>query len=284
MHKLTIILRWLVLTPFISPPFLWYYAFHIEPNWIQVTKIEIKSPLFNEKLEKIKMIQISDLHIHKEGIREKRLINIINKIQPDLIFITGDIIGDKNSWPVCLKVLRQLKANKGIFAILGDTEDYLIRYNKAVSDLRNIGITVLNHNNVRMKFDNGAVLWIAGISEKYGALARYGEPEYIDNTFEGIPDNVPVLLLIHKPELAEHKRIEKYAPSLILAGDTHGGQFGIDFIRKMSDYANHSKYMEGMFLVNGIPLYVNRGIGTIRLNMRFLCRPEITKIILKKRE
>ncbi|MFH1199378.1 MAG: hypothetical protein V1650_04400, partial [Candidatus Omnitrophota bacterium] len=39
---------------------------------------------------------------------------------------------------------------------------------------------------------------------------------------------------------------------------------------------NRSLYIAGLFKVMNTFLYVNRGIGTNHINVRFLCRPEIT--------
>src|SRR3989338_10571697 len=70
-------------------------AFLIEPNWIQVTRLEIRDPKLAVSLEGVKIVHITDLHLtHGIGFREKQLIEKVNELKPDLIFITGDFFDD----------------------------------------------------------------------------------------------------------------------------------------------------------------------------------------------
>jgi predicted MPP superfamily phosphohydrolase len=41
------------------------------------------------------------------------------------------------------------------------------------------------------------------------------------------------------------------------------------------------KYLEGYFQIEGLQLYVNRGIGVSNLPFRFNCRPEMTVVTLR---
>ncbi|MCY8831180.1 metallophosphoesterase, partial [Bacillus atrophaeus] len=38
---------------------------------------------------------------------------------------------------------------------------------------------------------------------------------------------------------------------------------------------------DGMYKVDGMQVYVNRGLGTTRLPLRFLAKPEITIFVLR---
>ena len=56
--------------------------------------------------EKIRVIQISDLHNCSYGDNNSELINRVKKLEPDLIIYTGDIIdigGDEKYIPLCHK-------------------------------------------------------------------------------------------------------------------------------------------------------------------------------------
>jgi len=41
------------------------------------------------------------------------------------------------------------------------------------------------------------------------------------------------------------------------------------------------KYVEGLFKIDNMQLYVNRGIGSVGVPFRFDCRPEITVFTLR---
>lgn len=281
-HKITRVFIFIVILPVIFYCFVWFDSVYIEPNWIQVRKVSIKANNFNPGLKKLKIIQISDLHIEKVGFKEKSLIKIINKIKPDIIFITGDFINSSSGLLPCKDVLKQLKANKGIYAILGNHDYYYLREQDIIRTLKDIGIVVLRHENLKIDFGEKGSFWLVGLSDRYGAIARYGDDSYVSYSFKGVPLAEPKILLIHNPEVVKVKSIFQYKPELILAGHTHGGQFGIPFLRKYSWYAERSDYMAGLFYVNNIPLYVNRGIGMITRNIRFFCRPEVTIIRLSR--
>jgi len=93
--------------------------------------------------------------------------------------------------------------------------------------------------------------------------------------------DIPKILLAHSPEIIED--IAGQNIDLILAGHTHGGQIKIPFVRPFwvpTKY--HGKYANGLFKINNSYLYVNRGVGTTFLPIRFNCPPEITLIELKK--
>ena len=62
-----------------------------EPYWIRTEKVVIKDSALASVLSGIKMIQISDIHIGNSiGYRERQLIEKVNALNPDIIFITGD--------------------------------------------------------------------------------------------------------------------------------------------------------------------------------------------------
>ena len=286
-HHFTRILRGmvllLVLSPIVLGPLIYFYATYLEPNWIQVRTLTVKDSHFHERLRELKIVQISDLHIEKVGYRERRLVSIVNSLDPDVILINGDFINGKEGWESAFQVLKQLRSQNGIYTILGNTDYYFASEGEILPVFADLGIKVLLYDNVKMDFGARGSFWLAGLSNKYGEWAEYGETKNLDKAFEGIPAGDSKILLIHDPEQVKIKKLGEYAPQLILAGDNHGGQIGIPVLWQFSDYANRGPYMGGSYMVNGIPLYVNRGIGMKNLNMRFLCRPEVTVIKLLKR-
>jgi len=45
---------------------------------------------------------------------------------------------------------------------------------------------------------------------------------------------------------------------------------------------NGHRYAAGAFQVEGTTLYVTRGLGTVRFSLRFLCRPELAILTLRR--
>ena len=59
------------------------------------------------------------------------------------------------------------------------------------------------------------------------------------------------------------------------SGHTHGGQIRLPGIGALRLPNWGQMYQAGFYDVQNLKLYVNRGIGTIRHHVRFLCPPEI---------
>ncbi|MBN1465619.1 metallophosphoesterase [candidate division KSB1 bacterium] len=97
---------------------------------------------------------------------------------------------------------------------------------------------------------------------------------------QAIPDSDFAILLAHSPDMvlwADRARID-----LQLSGHTHGGQVQLPFWGAVfSSIKLGRRYTQGLFQFDHTLLYINRGIGTVLLPIRFFCRPEITVIDLK---
>lgn len=253
----------------------------IERNWIQVRRVRVIAEEFPPRLKEVRIVQISDLHIERGGFLERSLIKKVNALKPDIIVITGDFIYSSGGLVSCTQVLRQLRAKQGVYAILGNHDYYYIGEREIQRALESCGINVLRYDSVELDFAEKGSFWLIGISDIYDSAARHsGNDSFITAAFSQVPKDEPKVLLIHDPNFAEYPLIAAYKPQLILAGDTHGGQFGLRVLRKLSWRTSRSKYMAGLFKVNGMPLYVNRGI-TAR-HIRFLNAPEITLISLRR--
>ena len=70
--------------------------------------------------------------------------------------------------------------------------------------------------------------------------------------------------------------------NLFLVGHTHGGQIGIPLLIENSKSAKKSSFMNGLFNKGKTKMYVNRGIGTTHIPIRFFNRPEITIFEVKR--
>ncbi len=282
-HKLTSISILVLLAPLAAVLIILPYSRFIEPNWIEVTKVTIRSDKFTPEVSKLKIVQISDLHIERIGYKEKKLLTIVNELKPDIVFITGDFVTYRKNLDLCLLFLSKIKAKKGIYAILGNHDYYQFHEPELIPKLNQAGVTVIRYGNLKLDLGQGQKIWIVGLSDHYATLARYGQPHFLRDAFAMIPVEDIKIFLTHNPDVAALDALKEYRPDLILAGHTHGGQFGIDMIRKYYWYAERSEYMSGLYKVNGMPLYVNRGIGTITKPVRFFARPEVTVIRLRNK-
>jgi hypothetical protein len=84
--------------------------------------------------------------------------------------------------------------------------------------------------------------------------------------------------MVHEPDVLP--LVDRYNVDLMLSGHTHGGQVRFPFLPPMHLPPLGKKYVEGLFRRRATQLYVNRGIGTVGLPVRFNCPPEIAEITL----
>lgn len=248
---------------------VWVWAFRIEPYWIQVNPVVIRDAKLAEVVGDLKIVHITDIHMGRGiGFRERQLIRKVNALKPDLIFFTGDIIDNRAQVGPAIELFSSLKASIGIYGVPGDTDLIFMNSQRLAAELGRSGMRMLINENVEVRLKNERLLRIAGIDRP--------DDNNLRRAMQNIPYDAAFILLSPSPDIFPAAVREKV--NLVLAGDTHGGQIGIDFLIRLSEYANRSPYMRGLFHEKNTAMVVNRGIGTKTRNVRFLCPPEIAVI------
>ncbi len=270
----------LILAFLISLTALLWYSLIFEPNNIQVEKINIAIENLPESFDGAKIVHLTDFHSKNFGEREKKVLEILEDINPDFIFITGDFIDyrtkDINS---CQEFWRKLSnQHQGkTFGVLGNHEHWI--KSPDISAIKKLleegGISILNNEN-RKIFQGNKYIYLLGVDDPDS------EKDDLPKTMIGAEENIPKILLAHSPDIVDNLRGEKV--DLILVGHTHGGQIRIPFVKPFwVPTKNRGKYASGLFEIGKTILYVNRGIGMATLPIRFNCSPEIVVIELKKK-
>ena len=88
------------------------------------------------------------------------------------------------------------------------------------------------------------------------------------------------ILLSHSPQMFMKADLTKF--DLVLTGHTHGGQVRLPGLGPLWLPAGSEGYGSGWFYGIHAQMYVSRGVGTSILPIRFLCRPELALITLKR--
>lgn len=247
------------------------YIFFIEPNLIIPVRITIESEKISKDIGKIKVVQISDLHIKRFGFRERELIFLIKAIDPDILLITGDFYNDVDDLKEVEGFVEGIKVKT--YAVLGNWDYWAGDIEPLIRKLKENGIEVLM-NEARFYFKNGDFINIVGVSDPYTGY------DDIKRATMGINKKKFTILLSHAPCIANHLDKEKF--DLILCGHTHGGQVNIPFVKPFWT-PTETDYIRGMYDTKWGKLYVNRGIGTTYFPIRFLCPPEITIFTIKEK-
>lgn len=258
------------------------YPTEIERHELDVVPITIQLPNLADTFKGMRIAQISDIHIDEftEPFFVRRTVEKINQLQPDIVLLTGDYVSyngpSSRTAPErfaydCGKILSGLHCSMK-YAVLGNHDANVSA--PAVTDaLVSNGITVLANKNMPVEKD-GKRIWIAGVQDP--GTQRPDLNLAIPKTAH--TDKEPVILLAHAPDYAD--RVIGHGADLMLSGHSHGGQVRIPFLEPRFLPPLGRKYVMGHFQLAGMQLYVNRGIGTVGVPMRFRCPPEITMITL----
>ena len=262
-----------------------YYLLQL--NWISVTNETIYLKDLPEEFSDYKIVQLSDLHNKEFGEGNNKLVNKINRIEPDMIVITGDVLNNSHNIPdngqVLLKLLENLNASYPIYYVTGEHEEgqYYEDRNKYQKEgtkeayereLSNLGVTVLNDE-------------LLTITRKDAKINFYGLKEHLsgeirikDRLGETFVDEVNILLS-HRPFYFEE--YVNWGADLIFSGDTHGGMINLPFIGGVfSTEGFFPDYDGGLFQKGNSTMVVSRGLGNNPIPLRINNRPEIVVVTL----
>lgn len=240
-----------------------------------VDRIAIPIKDLHPSLSGFRIVQISDIHLKPIVTLNmvRRAVTMVNALQPDLIVITGDFVTRFISAIFEMAPeLARLRARHGVFASLGN-HDIWVDAEVISQTLNASGVHVLINQGVPLSV-GGGTLWLAGVDD-----VMSGQPN-LSAALKGMPANAPAVLLGHEPDPADEFSLDGRV-NLMLTGHSHGGQ--IRFPGIGSPFKAHlaEKYDMGLYNVDGMWLYVNRGIGVITsVPLRLNCPPEISEFTL----
>lgn len=259
----------------------------------RIKKLEVQFENLPHQWKNKAIIHLSDIHLgHFYGTEFlDNLVNKVNALNPEAIFITGDLFdGMAATISHFAAGLDQLRAKKGVFFVTGNHETY-VGLNRALNVLKQTKIQVL-HNEI-MEVDG---LQIMGIS--YPGIRGAHEIRGLEKLTQNSSNNIPRILLFHTPtnirpkggdgldyhfatywvpdtSFALNKEI---GADLQLSGHSHAGQlfpFGAltKFIYKGYDYGFHR--------LSRFAIYTTSGVGTWGPPLRTGNSPEIVVMELK---
>jgi predicted MPP superfamily phosphohydrolase len=249
---------------------------------VEVRKTEIVIPRLSSVFDGLKIVQISDIHTGSFfGVSYiEHVIEIIHQQSPDIIAITGDFVNfDPSEYERFVPLFRKLKATFGVFGSLGNHDHYMTKENHEylISLIKKSGIDVLI-NESRTIEKLGASITIAG-TDNTGFNQKYGD---LKKAFKNAPIDSPSILMAHDPTYWSMEIKDSKLADLTLAGHTHGGQMGIEFLGTAFSPAQFVyEHWSGLYEENNTYLYVNRGLGTVGPPVRIGIKPEITVITLR---
>lgn len=222
--------------------------------------------------EGLSILHISDLHLCGTPDRTFHRF-IVDRIMkdgaPDLIALTGDVVDSSWHHRWIMPVLEPLEWKEKAFAILGNHDHYrdvgMIRRR-----LRKLRYRVLI-NSWEQIHVRGEPLIVVGDEYPWQRPAT---------DLSDRPEGPFRLALVHTPDRIAWCRREGI--DLVLAGHVHGGQIRFPVIGATFCPSRYSRRFDcGTFDLPPTVMHVSRGVAG-QHPLRFNCRPEVTRLILKK--
>jgi predicted MPP superfamily phosphohydrolase len=248
--------RFLLATFLAAPGLVVAEARLIEPGWFKVRRLRLAAGKPAHRF-----VHFTDLH-HK-GDRDYALsvVKTINKLSPDFVCFTGDIIEESKFLPEALEILAGIKSP--LYGVPGNHDYWSHASFEPIAKCfaATGGAWMLDEQRV---IAGGKINLIGSscVSAKRTAPTPVAEMKNI--------------VLMHYPAWVNVLSGQKY--DLILAGHSHGGQVRIPFYGPIMVPFGVGKYDLGLFHTACGPLYVGAGLGWFPVPLRFNCRPEIAVV------
>lgn len=291
----------------------------IEPNLLDITRLNLKLPGLPPVLKGLKLVQLSDLHFHR-GVPDfflKRMLRKVKALNPDMIVFTGDFIcHSKLTDRERLKqFLNSFFAPFGCYAVLGN-HDYAAPVSvNAAGDYDVVGEPGSSITRGFLRLFSEVAL-SGNTTEKAGSIGSHGELiDLIKETPFTLLENASMKIAVkgsyvnmcglgeytlgkslpeqafkgydqHYPGIIlSHNPdsvalLRDYPGDIILCGHTHGGQVNLPWIRNKLTLMENREFIKGLFRVDGKWMYVSRGLGSV-MPFRWFARPEIVCITLE---
>jgi uncharacterized protein len=221
----------------------------------------------------LSILHVSDFHFIGSPDLEffQHVMDCCRDWEPDLVAVTGDLVDTDQHYRWIVPVLGRLRWRLAAFAILGNHDSWrdvpVIRRR-----LGRLGMRVLANRWEQIEV-RGRPLVVVGHEGPWIGPA----PD-----MSGCPEGTFRLCLSHTPD--NIRWAQKHDIDLMLAGHNHGGQIRFPVIGSVLVPSRYGRrYDCGIFHEPPTLLHVTRGLSG-QHPLRYNCRPEVVKIVLKADE
>ena len=276
-------------------------------------------PLLSEGAAPIRILHLSDLHLAPWQTNKVDWVRSLAELRPDLVVLTGDLMGHLQARHMLLHALEPLAAaaptvfvhgsNDYYGPILKNPVKYLLEPSRQSTrkpdidneeltlGLENLGCIDLNNSATRIAV-RGTELELLGLNDPH---IRYDDASAMRDALSALaledgspesgvdaPERAPLRIgVVHAPYQGPLGELLDDGVELILAGHTHGGQVRVPGLGALTANCDlPTAQARGMSVWydahRAAFLNVSAGLGnSIYAPVRFACRPEASLITLE---
>ena len=211
----------------------------------------------------IRIIFVTDLHNHKYGENNEKLLSDVKALKPDLIISGGDLVVEsEDDYSVALDLCTELSKIAPFYGILGNHEEQRIylRDDKELRDkFEKAGLKILANESETIKINNNEIE-LLGISGGDKQFDIYGAKKFMDNLPEKTAD---LRICISHVPITFPTKLNNYDFDFGLSGHVHGGltilpKFGGLY---SSEEKFFPKYYKGIYQADNAQFLVSAGLG-----------------------
>ena len=237
------------------------------------------------------IVFLSDLHEHRFGDGNERLLAAVDEAAPDLVLIGGDMIVSKGKADMAasLELMGKLAGKYPVFCGNGNHENRLLWEPQVYGDtnetymhsLKKLGIRILDSRTEWY----GEDIAVTGIDLEPGAYRKFRPDRLTEEEMEQKVGKASKerfqILLCHSPLYFSSCR--SWGADLTLSGHFHGGTIRLPYLGGVMtpQYQFFLPYCAGEFRSDGKHMIVSRGLGTHSINIRLNNKPQVVVVDLK---
>ena len=252
------------------PFFIW------QNNYLTETTYEYNVSDIDPALNGMKIAQISDLHNKKFGKGQKNLLQKLEKYQPDIIFVTGDVIDSNHTnVEVALEFLEGAVKIAPTYYVIGNHEMWLDADTLAElkSGMEKLGVYYVDNECLSIPYGETTYNLVGlDVDNLYGGN--------LDQCMEKLDGDKLSILLAHEPQY--FNRYCTIGMDLVFTGHAHGGQVRLPVVGGLvaPDQGLFPEYTEGIHVEDQTTMVVSRGLGNSIIPVRIFNFPEIVYVEL----
>ena len=265
-----------------------FSLFTIYSRYIGTSGLNVKEyPIINSKIPEsfygIKIVHLSDIHYKVTTTKEEleEVVNEINLLKPDIVILSGDLFNKdieytKNDYNDLIKVLNKINYTIGKYAIKGDNELNIKKWESVINDSNFIN---LNDTYELIYNDSIEPILLVGISSN-------NKKNHIKDIIKKVNNDIKEkysysILALHEPDYINNIDYSNY--DLILAGHSLNGQIKLPWLGGVIRPIGAKKYYDEYYELDNTKLYISSGIGTNSFKFRFNNKPSFNLYRLRNK-
>jgi len=242
----------------------------------------------------LRILQVSDLHGKRFGMRSWRLMRRIRRLDFDIVAVTGDAITAgilPRGARTAASLVERLANRHPVYFVAGNHEATSPQFPALERRLRDAGVPVMRRDAASVRVGDHSFT-LLGLDDPRFFLQDDPWKQHRPAAFSAYTRNLaalarstanlrPRILLAHRPEL-----LDAYARSgvdLVLTGHVHGGQVRIPGLGGLlaPDQGLFPRFDAGVYRQGRTRMVVSRGLGPSIVPLRVFNPPELVLVELR---